>query len=253
MANSGGSAATEQADDAAGAAMRVAPGSATLWAVLGTIIDRRGRKGRQYPLQALLAIAIAAMLAGANDLRAIFRWGRRLKPEALALFGLKKAPCHSQWFYLFRSLDADALSSTLGAFALAGAEPGHLAIKPAPAQAGGKTLKGSRRQDSKALHVVSAFSTRLSVVVGDVVLDPDQNEITAALVLLQQLPLEGAIVTGDAIFCQRGICEEITDGGGDYAFVVKDNQPELKAAIAESFGELSPLRSPARRPRRAAA
>ena len=219
---------------------------ATLWDALGTIADGRGRKGRQYKLQALLAVAIAAMLAGANDLRAIFRWGRRLTPEALALFGLEKAPCHSQWFYLFRSLDADALAATLGAFALGGAEPGHLAID-------GKTLKGSRRRDTKALHVVSAFSTRVSVVVGDVVLEPDQNEITAALVLLKQLPLKGAIFTGDAIFCQRGICREITDGGGDYAFVVKDNQPELKAAIAESFGELSPLRSPATNPRRSAA
>ena len=115
------------------------------------------------------------------------------------MFGLEKAPCHSQWFYLFRSLDADALSCTLGAFALGRAEPGHLAMD-------GKTLKGSRRRDTKALHVVSAFSTRLSVVIRDVVLEPDQNEITAALVLLKQLPLQGAIVTGDAIFCQREIC-----------------------------------------------
>jgi DDE_Tnp_1-associated len=51
----------------------------TLWEVVGAVADRRGRKGRQFPLQAVLAIAIAAMLAGANDLRAIFRWGRRLK------------------------------------------------------------------------------------------------------------------------------------------------------------------------------
>lgn len=244
--------ANEQASEAAEPAATPAPAAqtvavpATLWEVLGTIIDRRGRKGRQYPLQPLLAIAIAAVLAGANDLKAIFRWGRRLRPEALALFGLEKAPCHSQWFYFFRSLDADALAGKLGAFALAGAEPGHIAID-------GKTLKGSRRRDTKALHVVSAFSTRLSVVVGDVVLEPDQNEIMAALILLKQLPLEGAIVTGDAIFCQRGLCEEITDGGGDYAFVVKDNQPELKAAIAESFGELSPLRSSTANPRRAAA
>jgi hypothetical protein len=223
-----------------------APASATLWDVLGTLVDRRGRKGRQYPLQALLAIALAAMLAGANDLRAIFRWGCRLKPEALALFGLAKAPCHSQWFYFFRSLDGDALAATLGAFALGGTEPGHLAID-------GKTLKGSRRLDAKALHVVSAFATRVSAVVGDVVLEPGQNEITAALSLLKQLPLEGAIVTGDAIFCQREICRTITDGGGDYAFVVKDNQPELKAAIAEAFGELSPLRAPATGPRRSAA
>lgn len=234
------------AEETAGQATDAAPTAAILWDVLGTISDRRGRKGRQYPLQALLAIAVAAMLAGANDLKAIFRWGRRLKPEALALFGLEKAPCHSQWFYLFRSLDADALARTLGAFALAGAQPGHLAMD-------GKTLKGSKRRDTKALHVVSAFSTGLSAVVGDVVLEPEQNEITAALVLLKQLPLTGAIITGDAIFCQREICRTIIDGGGDYAFVVKDNQPELKAAIAESFGELSPLRSATADPRRTAA
>jgi len=220
--------------------------AATLWDVLGNIEDRRGRKGRQYPLQALLAVAIAAMLAGSNDLRAIFRWGRRLKPDALALFGLEKAPCHSQWFYFFRSLEGDALGRTLGGFAVGGAEPGHVAID-------GKTLKGSRRHDTKALHVVSAFATRLSAVVGDIVVEPDQNEITAALVLLKQVPLHGTIITGDAIFCQREICRTITDGGGDYAFVVKDNQPELKAAIAESFGELSPLRPAAVRPRRSAA
>ena len=223
-----------------------APAAPTLWEVLGTIADRRGRKGRQYPLQALLAIAVAAMLAGANDLRAIFRWGRRLKPEALALFGLEKAPCHSQWFYFFRSLEGDALGRTLGAFALGGAEPGHVAID-------GKTLKGSRRLDAKALHVVSAFATKLSAVVGDIVVEPDQNEITAALALLKHVPLQGAIITGDAIFCQREICRTITDGGGDYAFVVKDNQPELKTSIAEAFGELSPLRSAAARPRRSAA
>ena len=89
-------------------------------------------------------------------------------------------------------------------------------------------------------------------MVGDLVVEPDQNEITAALVLLKSLPLEGAIITGDAIFCQREICRTINDGDGDYLFSVKDNQPELKAAIAESFGDLSPLRG-RRRPRRAAA
>jgi hypothetical protein len=60
----------------------------TLWEVLGTIADRRSRKGRQFPLQAILAIAVAAILAGADGLRTIFRWGRHLKPEALALFGI---------------------------------------------------------------------------------------------------------------------------------------------------------------------
>lgn len=206
----------------------------TLWDILGAIADRRGRKGRQFPLQAILAIAIAAMLAGANDLRAIFRWGRRLTPEALALFGIDRAPCHATYHYVFQSLDGDALAKALGEFARGGGAPGHIAID-------GKTLKGSRRLDAKALHVLSAFATGLSCVIGDIVVEPGQNEITAALALLKDLPLEGAIVTGDAIFCQREICQTIKDGKGDYLVVVKDNQPDLKAAIAESFGDLSPL------------
>ena len=208
----------------------------SLWDALGSIMDRRGRKGRQFPLQAILAIAIAAMLAGANDLRAIFRWGRRLKPEALALFGIERAPCHATYHYVFQSLDADDLAKSLGRFARGDSAPGHIAID-------GKTLKGSRRLDAKALHVLSAFATSLSAVIGDILVKPGQNEITAALEFLKELPLEGAVITGDAIFCQREICQTIDDGKGDYLFVVKDNQPELKAAIAESFGAFSPCGS----------
>jgi hypothetical protein len=207
----------------------------TLWDALCGIEDRRGRKGRQYKLQSLLGISIAAMLAGANDLIAIFRWGRRLKPEALALFGIDDgvAPCHATFHYFFRSLDADALAAALGKFALGDDRARHIAID-------GKTLKGSRRLDAKALHVLSAFATELGAVIGDLVVGPDQNEITAAMVLLKGLPLDGAIISGDAIFCQREICRHIRDANGHYVFVVKDNQPALKAAIAESFGDFSP-------------
>ena len=72
--------------------------------------------------------------------------------------------------------------------------------------------------------------------------DSTSYEITAAMVLLKGLPLDGAIITGDAIFCQREICRHIRDANGHYVFVVKDNQPALKAAIAESFGDFSPCR-----------
>jgi DDE_Tnp_1-associated/Transposase DDE domain len=210
--------------------------SRTLWDALCGIEDRRGRKGRQYKLPSLLGISIAAMLAGANDLIAIFRWGRRLKPEALRLFGIDDgvAPCHATFHYFFKSLDADALAAALGKFALGDDRARHIAID-------GKTLKGSRRLDAKALHMLSAFATELGAVVGDLVVEPDQNEITAAMVLLKGLPLDGAIITGDAIFCQREICRHIRDANGHYLFVVKDNQPELKSDIAESFGDLSPL------------
>jgi hypothetical protein len=59
--------------------------SRTLWDVLGEIPDRRGKKGRQYPLRSVLVLALSAMLSDANDLIDIFRWRRRLPPEALAI------------------------------------------------------------------------------------------------------------------------------------------------------------------------
>ena len=117
------------------------------------------------------------------------------------------------------------------------------ATLPSSAPHRGKTLKGSRRLDAKPLHVLSAFIAELGAVVGDLVVEPDQNEIVAAMALIKELPLDGAVITGDAIFCQREICRHIRDANGHYLFVVKDNQPELKANIAESFGDLSPLRS----------
>ncbi len=117
------------------------------------------------------------------------------------------------------------------------APPGHIALD-------GKTLRGSRREeglegDAKGLHVLSAYATALSAVVGDLVVEPDANEITAAVALLKDLPLSGAVITGDAIFAQRQVCRHIHDGGGDYLFTVKANQPALLRDIEAAPGSPS--------------
>lgn len=70
----------------------------------------------------------------------------------------------------------------------------------------------------------------------------ETNEHKAALHLLKQIVLTGRVITGDAMFCQRDLCEQVVAAGGDYLLTVKDNQPELKAAIAAEFQPgLSPL------------
>ncbi len=90
----------------------------TLFEALSSIPDHRTRKGRRYPLAAILAITIAAMLSGANDLRAVFRWGRRLSPKALQALGIdkkrKKAPCHATYHYVFKELSLGNLTRALG-------------------------------------------------------------------------------------------------------------------------------------------
>ncbi|MGH6852495.1 MAG: transposase family protein [Methylocella sp.] len=162
----------------------------TLWDALGEIEDRRGRQGRHYELRSILGIAVGAMLAGSNDLLSIFRWGRRLKPEALKLFGIARgwAPklCRALWVV------------SLGVRRRPNISPSSFD----KLRMRGKTLRGSRRLDDRPLHVLSAFATALSAVIGDLAVAQEANEITAAMALLKGLPLDGAIITGDAIFAQ---------------------------------------------------
>ena len=208
----------------------------SLWDHLGDIPDRRGRKGRQYGLPSVLTLVLAAMLSGANDLRAVFRWGRRLPPEALFLLGLERAPCHAMYHYFFKALDVTAAEAALGAWTRAAGEPGHIALD-------GKRLRGSApdgHDGSEGVHLVSAFASGLGGVIGQLQVAPDANEITAALTLLKGLPLQGATVTGDAMFCQRAICQGIRDAQGAYLFSVKANQPELMADIVLAFGDAFP-------------
>ena len=215
-------------------------GARSLWDHFAAIPDRRGRKGRQYGLPAVLTLSLAAMLSGANDLRAVFRWGRRLPPEALFLLGLERAPCHATYHYFFKALDVTATEAVLGAWVRGAAQQdqslGHVALD-------GKRLRGSAGVDhdgSGGAHLVAAFAIRLGGVIGQLQVAPDANEITAALTLLKGLPLHGALVTGDAMFCQRAICQGIRDQHGEYLFAVKANQPELMADLVLAFGDAFP-------------
>jgi Transposase len=211
-------------------------GGRTLWEVVGEIPDRRGRKGRQHPLRSVLVLTLSAMLSGANDLMAVFRWGRRLPPEALRALGLERAPCHATYHYFFKALDVAAAERVLGAWVRGTGALGHVAID-------GKRLRGSApagHDGHAGVHLLAAFACRLGAVVGQLQVPPEANEITAALTLLKGLPLEGAVVTGDAEFCQRAICQAVRDGKGDYLFTVKANQPGLMADLVVAFGDAFP-------------
>ena len=206
-----------------------------MWEALNTVPDHRRAEGKRYPLASLLLITIAAMLAGRCDQLSIVRWGRRLSAETLATLGIARprVPAPSVWCELFRDLNVVALERVLGAWVRGGAPAGHVAID-------GKRLRGSATAASPGMHLLAAFSTGLEGVIGQLRVDPEANEITAALAMLKTLPLQGTIVTGDAIFTQKAICRAIVDGGGDYFFTVKANQPALKADIEQAFRPFSP-------------
>jgi len=88
--------------------------------------------------------------------------------------------------------------------------------------------------------MLHAFSTTLQAAVGSLVVPPDSGEVVEALELIKSLPLEGAVVTGDAAFTFKRIVEAIRKKGGDYFLFVKANQPELEAELERAFGDVSP-------------
>lgn len=212
-------------------------GRGTLWAALQGIEDHRTRQGRRYPLSAIIAISLCAMLSGANDLMAIFRWGRRLSPKALQALGIdkkrRKAPCHATYHYVFQSIAADDLAKALGSLLKVERGLGHVALD-------GKRLRGSQHETSPGVHMLHAFSTTLQASVGSLVVPPDSAEMIEVIELIKQLPLDGAVVTGDAAFTFHPIVEAIRKQGGDYFLFVKANQPELEAEIARAFGDVPP-------------
>lgn len=217
----------------------------TLWTALKGIGDRRTKKGRRFPLPAVIAIALCAMLSGANDLMAIFRWGRRLSPKALQALGVDKkrrnAPCHATFHYVFQSIAIADLEQALGTLVKVEAGLGHVAIDGKRLRgSASSTRRGSQHETSPGIHMLQAFSTKLQAAVGTLVVPPDSGEVIEAIELIKSLPLDGAVVTGDAAFTFKPIVEAIRERGGDYFLFVKANQPELQAEIARAFGDVPP-------------
>ena len=217
----------------------VACGARTLWEVFEAVPDHRRPQGRRYRLAALLTIALAAMLSGRRSQLAIVRWGRKVSAPTLATLGIGRGrvPCPSVWCEFWGGLNVAALEKLLGRWVLGQ----DVRSEPEPVAIDGKRLRGSRDGETPGVHLLSAFCSRLEGVIGQIKVAPDSNEITAALALLKELPLEGMIITGDAIFTQKEICQTIIDRGGDYFFTVKMNQPTLYHDIALAFGSASPL------------
>ena len=109
----------------------------------------------------------------------------------------------------------------------------------------GKTLCGTLRPFARAVHLLAAVDHQTGCVLSQCRVDEKTNEHKAALELLQTLVLQGRIIVGDAMFCQRDLCQQVIDSGGHYFLAVKENQPALKREISLELsapdGAFSPL------------
>jgi len=208
---------------------------------LAIVPDPRSRHGQRFPLTAVLNLVSVALLAGMRSLEAIAQFGRDHGHSLAWALGFRsgRTPCKATLSNLLRRLDAAAFEQALSRWVQARCPDlgDTLALD-------GKTLRGSGGYQVPGVHLLAAYAPQVAAVVAQVRVEGKTNEHKAALQLLGVLPLEGKVVTGDAMFCQRDFCQGVLDGGGDYLLTVKDNQPQLHFAIASMFAEsvvFSPL------------
>jgi predicted transposase YbfD/YdcC len=205
---------------------------------LAQIPEYRARRGTQHPLLALLLLVSVATLCGARSQSAIADWGKHHGGPWLRRLGFTRdrPPSQPTLSRLFARIPYKTVEAALGRWA-------EQALRCCPAPPGaleglavdGKALRGSRRRGAEEAHLLSAFSQRLGVVLGQVGVPDKTNEIGAASAFLLTLVLEGRVVTADALLTQREVARTILASGGDYLLAVKENQPTLHADIVAAF------------------
>jgi predicted transposase YbfD/YdcC len=190
--------------------------------------DHRQAGKVDYPLQEVLLLILLAVLAGAETFTDIARFGER-KIELLRRFRpyVNGTPSHDHLGDIFATLDARAFQLCFVAWVAA------LTNTPAEVIAvDGKTSRRSYQKASKeAIHIVSAFAARQRIVLGQVKVNEKSNEIVAIPALLDMMSIEGAVVTIDAMGCQRDIAAKIIEKKADYILALKGNQGTLREDV----------------------
>ena len=190
--------------------------------------DHRQPGKVMYPLDEVLLLALLAVLAGAESFVEIARFGCK-KRELLRRFRpfLGGTPSHDHLGDIFAALDPVQFQRCFVAWvaSLIGVPAGVVAID-------GKTVRRSGGKAGKgAIHMVSAFAASQRLVLGQVKVAEKSNEIVAIPKLLDMLVVEGAIITIDAMGCQRAIAQKIIDKKADYVFGLKGNQGTLREDV----------------------
>jgi len=191
--------------------------------------DPRQRGKVIYPLDEVLLLCLLAVLSGAETFVDIARFGEK-KIALLRRFRPFRdgTPSHDHLGDIFATLDAVQFQRCFMAWVAA------LTATPADVIAiDGKTLRRSyQKKGAKApIHMVSAFAARQHLVLGQVKVADKSNEIIAIPALLAMMAIEGAIVTIDAMGCQREIAQQILDQKADYVLALKGNQGTLREDV----------------------
>ena len=198
------------------------------------LTDPRVERTRLHALPEMMAIALCAAICGAEGWADVERFGKAKQAWFARFLKLEHGiPSHDTFGRVFARLDTAeffaCLQSWLEALRVSFREQG-IAID-------GKTLRRSfdTAVGKSAVHLVSAWASDLRLSLGQVAVDDKSNEITAVPRLLELLELAGAVVTLDAMHCQKETAAAIRARGADYVLTVKRNQPTLSERLNDWF------------------
>ena len=219
---------------------------------LAGVPDPRRRCGTRHRIAVVLAlaVAVAAVTAGADSVSAIAEWAGDVPGEVLEALGARRdrrgrltAPSLSTFRRVLRKLDGQALAAAFGAWLSAQALAGPADASSLVIALDGKTVRGARGKDGKAPHLLAAMVTGARAVIVQKDIDAKTNEITQVKPLLDDIGIAGALVTADALHVQKDTARYLVeDKQADYLFTaVKDNQPSLFAALDALDWENTPV------------
>jgi predicted transposase YbfD/YdcC len=182
----------------------------------------------------IIVIAICAVIAGADDWQQVVTFARNRRDWFEKFLELPNGiPSHDTFERVFDRIQPEAFQACFRDWMLALSA----ALSLPQIAIDGKSMRGSASNKLGPLHLVSAWATAAHLSLGQVAVADKSNEITAIPQLLSLLDVHGALVTIDAMGCQKEIAAKIRDGGGDYILTVKDNQPTLLEDIQKCFQE----------------
>ena len=185
----------------------------------------------KYPLDEILLLCLLAVVAGAETITDIARFGRhklsflrRFRPFA------DGTPAHDHLGDILATLDPEPFERCFVAWVAAqtGVSAEVVAIDGKTVRRSGSKTSKKKKDPKGPIHIVSAFAARQRLVLGQVKVGEKSNEIVAIPKLLRMLAIEGAVVTIDAMGCQRDIAQTIIDKKADYILALKGNQGTLK-------------------------
>lgn len=195
--------------------------------------DPRVNRSKKHQLDDILGITLCAVICGADSFEEIERFGDTRASWLTQFFELKNGiPSHDTFNRVLAALDRKKFAECFSRW-MADLWVGK-GLKPIAID--GKACRAAEGDTfSGCLHLVSAWATENSLILGQEAVEDGSHEIVAIPKLLAILDLKGALVTLDAAGCQTHIVEQIRTQGGDYLIAVKGNQPSLQAAVEAVF------------------